>query len=214
MSFKAPVDAFDLNALNVISAPRRRPPERLVAPRHRVRDRGDLGDGALRHETAAGMVAAWPPPGWGALVWRVAALVTGLGFVVEFFGLLPPVAGAPNQVLGPLGRDVAGATAEHYRTVWVDRGFAGNFGKSLIVAAGVVTVSLTVDTLAGYGLRATGSRARAWCWRSGSRSWRWCSALPNSVLVAGWLPVFFNSAERLAPILGDKAPRSAANPGR
>ncbi|WP_204310740.1 hypothetical protein, partial [Escherichia coli] len=37
-------------------------------------------------------------------------------------------------------------------------------------------------------------------------------ALPNSVLVSGYLPVFINSAEILRPILGDAAPTLYGKP--
>lgn len=209
MSFKAPIDAFDSNALNVI-----------FGPETKAAGKGwsvlDITLGAAVIWATArftikrlpGLVAAWTPPGWAALGWLIAALVMGTGFVVVFFGLLPLVTDALDPLLGPLGRDVIGATTEHYRTVWVDRGFANNFKNSLIVTAGVVTVSLTVGTLAGYGLARSGSVLAFWILII-ALVFR---ALPHSVLVAGYLPVFINSAEWLAPILGDNAPTLYGKP--
>lgn len=209
MSFKAPVDAFDSHALNVI-----------LGPETRARGQGwsllDIGLAvaliwatirfAMRRLPR--LVAAWSPPGLTVPGWIVAALVLGLGFVAVFFGLLPLVTDALNPALGPLGQDLIGATTEHYKTVWIDRGFANNFRNSLIVTGGVVTVSLTVGTLAGYGLARSGSVLAFWILIA-ALIFR---SLPHSVLVAGYLPVFINSAEWLAPILGDNAPTLYGKP--
>lgn len=54
--------------------------------------------------------------------------------------------------MGPLATPVMGVTGEHYRSVWVEFEFYRNFLNSLMITAGVVTVSLTVGTLAGFGL--------------------------------------------------------------
>jgi len=154
------------------------------------------------------LVASYTPQGWAALGWFVAVVVFTLGFLVVFFGLLPALTGALNPLLGPLGQDIVGATTEHYRTVWVDRGFSNNFKNSLIVTTGVVTISLTVGTLAGYGLARSGSTL-AFAILIIALIFR---ALPHSVLVAGYLPVFINSAEWLAPILGENAPTLYGKP--
>ena len=119
-----------------------------------------------------------------------------------FFVILPAILGVLNPLFGPLGRDVLGLTTEHYKTVWIDRGFSNNFRNSLIVTTGVVTVSLTVGTLAGYGLARSGSTFAFWILIV-ALVFR---ALPHSVLVAGYLPVFINSAEWLSPILGRQCP--------
>ncbi len=209
MSFKAPVDAFSSNALHVIFGP-----ETLA------RGKGwsvlDIVLGGaviwatlwLAMRALPGAVRAWSPQGAVALGWVLGALGLGLGFIVVFFVAVPALTGLLNPLAGPLGQDVIGATTEHYRTVWIERGFANNFKNSLIVTTGVVTVSLTVGTLAGYGLARSGSTLAFWILIL-ALVFR---ALPHSVLVAGYLPVFINSAEWLAPILGDNAPTLYGKP--
>ncbi|RMH44140.1 MAG: carbohydrate ABC transporter permease [Alphaproteobacteria bacterium] len=209
MSLKAPIDAFSPNPLHVIFGPE------TVA-------RGQgwsildmlLGAGVLYATARIAMhwlplaVRTWTPPGFAALGWLLGSAVLGVGFVVAFFGVLPAVTEVLNPLAGPLGRDVVGATTEHYRTVWIDRGFANNFKNSLIVTTGVVTVSLTVGTLAGYALARAGTALAFWILIA-ALVFR---ALPHSVLVAGYLPVFINSAEWLSPILGENAPTLYGKP--
>lgn len=80
--------------------------------------------------------------------------------------------------------------------------------NSMIVTAGVTTVSLTVGTLAGYALARAGTML-AFSILIAALIFR---ALPHSVLVAGYLPVFINSAEILAPLLGENAPTLYGQP--
>ncbi len=87
-------------------------------------------------------------------------------------------------------------TFEHYHAVWVRQEFYRNFLNSLMVTAGVVTISLTVGTLAGYALARTRSNLAFWL-LIGALIFR---ALPHSVLVTGYLPVFINSREWLQPL--------------
>ena len=47
---------------------------------------------------------------------------------------------------------ILGLTSQHYVAVWGENEFYRNFMNSMLVTAGVVTISLTVGTLAGYGL--------------------------------------------------------------
>ncbi|MBL8588218.1 MAG: carbohydrate ABC transporter permease [Methylobacteriaceae bacterium] len=94
-------------------------------------------------------------------------------------------------------------TFDHYKAVWVTNGFWRNFLNSLIVTAGVVSVSLTVGTLAGYALARTPGALAFWLLIL-ALIFR---ALPHSVLVTGYVPMFLNSRELLqplwdAPILG------------
>ncbi|MEM6825149.1 MAG: carbohydrate ABC transporter permease [Pseudomonadota bacterium] len=209
MSVKAPLDAFDSNALNVI-----------FGPETRMRGNGvsvlELALGVLvlwatfrlGARTLPNMVRSYSPGGAQWVGWVIGSVVLAVGFIAVFFGLLPLISGVLNPVLGPLGRDIIGLTTEHYETVWVDRGFSNNFKNSLVVTAGVVAVSLTVGTLAGYGLARSGSTLAFWILIV-ALIFR---ALPHSVLVAGYLPVFINSAEWLAPILGDNAPTLYGKP--
>ena len=87
-------------------------------------------------------------------------------------------------------------TFDHYKAVWVTHGFWRNFLNSLMITAGVVTVSLTVGTLAGYGLARSSSNLAFWLLIV-ALIFR---ALPHSVLVTGYLPPFLNSREFLGPL--------------
>ena len=140
--------------------------------------------------------------------WLVICAGFGILFVLVVFYLLPTILGPLNAIAGPLGRPVLGLTTEHYRAVWVENEFWRNFQNSILVTAGVVTISLTVGTLAGYGLARSGSNIAFWILIV-ALVFR---ALPHSVLVAGYLPVFINSAEILRPILGENAPTLYGQP--
>ena len=190
MSFKSPVDAFDGNALNVIFGPATL----------------ETGKGISILDILMGIAVLWATARLATKT--LGGLVLVLGFLLVFFIVLPAVLNVLNPLFGPLGRDVLGLTTEHYKTVWIDRGFSNNFKNSLIVTAGVVTVSLTVGTLAGYGLARSGSTLAFWILIV-ALVFR---ALPHSVLVAGYLPVFINSAEWLRPILGENAPTLYGKP--
>ncbi len=209
MSFKAPVDAFAANPLSVIFGPETRAAGKgLSVP--------DIVVGIAVIWAAARLATTWLPKAvarfspWGQiwLGWFAGALLFGLAFVVVFFGVLPPVLGVVNAILGPLGSPIIGLTIEHYFAVWVENEFYRNFINSLIVTTGVVTVSLTVGTLAGYALARSGSNLAFWLLII-ALVFR---ALPHSVLVAGYLPVFIGSAEILQPILGEAAPTLYGQP--
>lgn len=148
------------------------------------------------------------PAGQQWLGWLIGSAVVAVGFLAVFFGILPAILEQLNPYLGPLGRDVIGLTTEHYKTVRVDRGFTNNFKNSLIVTTGVVTISLTFGTLAGYGLARSGSNLAFWILII-ALVFR---ALPHSVRVAGYLPVFISSAEWLAPSMGEDAPTLYGKP--
>ena len=208
MSFKTPIDAFSANPLDVI-----------LGPVTRARGAGlsilDILAGLVVLWASARVAMRWLMPmaaGEGLLQrlfsWLVAVTGFGVMFVVVFFGLLPAVLGSINAVAGPLGEPVLGLTTQHYQSVWVENAFYRNFANSLIVTAGVVTISLTVGTLAGYGLARSGSNLAFWILIV-ALVFR---ALPHSVLVAGYLPYFINSAEILRPILGENAPTLYGQP--
>lgn len=209
MSFKTPVDAFDANALNVIFGPETRAGKGGLSVL-------DIFLGGLSlwlafkagAKTLPEMVRRHSPEGRVWLGWIIGSLVYLIGLVLVFFAVLPGVLSVLNPIGGALGTDVIGLTTEHYKTVWIDRGFTRNFQNSLIVTAGVVTVSLTVGTLAGYGLARSGSNLAFWILII-ALVFR---ALPHSVLVAGYLPVFISSSEWLAPILGENAPTLYGKP--
>ena len=209
MSVKEPIDAFAANPFHVIFGP------------------STVGNGKglsiLDLIVGVAVVAAfvifatrrlpafvlrYSPAGIIALGWLVGAIAFGAVVAFVFAFILPPVTGVLNSIIGPLGNPIIGLTLEHYRSVWVDNAFYQNFINSLIVTTGVVTVSLTVGTLAGYGLARSGSQIAFWI-LIGALVFR---ALPHSVLVAGYLPVFINSAELLQPILGESAPTLYGQP--
>ncbi|WGH78855.1 carbohydrate ABC transporter permease [Jannaschia ovalis] len=208
MSFKSPVDAFSSSAWEVIRGPRT------------LSD----GNGLSLVDIALGIAVFWlsvkaatrwlmpMAAGDGTLQrifsWAVIALGFAVLFVIGFFVAVPWVAGPLEALLGPLGRPVLGLTTQHYEAVWVENAFYENFQNSLIVTFGVVSVSLTVGTLAGYGLARSGSTLAFWILIV-ALVFR---ALPHSVLVAGYLPVFINSAEILRPILGENAPTLYGQP--
>ena len=209
MSLKSPRDAFAASAWDVITGPATRA----------------AGNGLSVIDIALGLVVLFlairwaftrlpqmvvrlTPPGLIALGWLAGAAVYALVFVLIFFGVLPALLGIFNSVAGPLGAPVIGLTTENYTAVWVENQFYRNFMNSMIVTAGVVIISLTVGTLAGYGLARSGSNLAFWLLIL-ALVFR---ALPHSVLVAGYLPWFINSAEILRPILGDLSPTLYGQP--
>ena len=209
MSFKAPVDSFAPNPLHVLFGPATLAAGKGLSVPDLLAGTAVLWFAVrLAVRWLPGAVARRTPPGWSAVGWFVGSLLYGLAFVAVFFGLLPLVLGGLNPVLGPLGTPVLGLTAEHYESVWVGNEFYRNFVNSLIVTAGVVAVSLTVGTLAGYGLARSGSQLAFWLLIV-ALVFR---ALPHSVLVAGYLPPFINSAEVLRPFLGEAAPTLYGKP--
>lgn len=209
MSIKTPVDAFAANALDV-----------LLGPETRAAGKGlsilDIVIGiavlwaAVRVATGwlPRMVARFAPGGWMVPGWVVAGVAYLIGLAVVFGAILPTVLGALDAIAGPLGRPVIGATIDNYAAVWIDNEFYRNFINSLIVTTGTVVISLTVGTLAGYAIARSGSSLAFWLLIV-ALVFR---ALPHSVLVAGYLPVFINSAEILRPILGEAAPTLYGKP--
>ncbi len=206
MSVKLPLDAFADSPWQVI-----RGPQTLAA-----------GKGITWADLAATAVLLWgfwrlatrtaprlvarlaadrPAPGW-----IVAAAVLAAGFWLAATRLLPPALDGVNAALGL--QSLFGFTWENYRAVWVDNEFWRNFANSLQVTLGVTAISLTCGTLAGYALARSGTRI-AFVILIVALIFR---ALPHSVLVTGYLPVFINSAEILRPILGDAAPTLYGQP--
>ncbi|MEM6985152.1 MAG: carbohydrate ABC transporter permease [Pseudomonadota bacterium] len=209
MSFKTPIDAFASNPFTVIMGPH---------------TRGVVG-GLSVLDIALGLMLAgllvygamrWLPAKVRALAhgrglvlsWLVGSAVYALASLLLLVVALPAVLGVLNPLVGVLGVDVIGLTTEHYEAVWIDRGFTRNFMNSMIVTLAVVTVSLTVGTLAGYGLARSDSLFAFWLLVI-ALVFR---ALPHSVLVSGYLPYFITSSEWLAPIFGDNAPTLYGKP--
>lgn len=118
------------------------------------------------------------------------------------FYLLPFIAQLLNSVfsvlplLSLLSEPFIGYTLEHYYAVWVQNEFYIQFKNSLIVTIGVVTISLSVGTLAAYALSRTASNIAIWLLII-ALVFR---ALPHSVLVTGYLPFFIESKTILEPL--------------
>jgi multiple sugar transport system permease protein len=103
---------------------------------------------------------------------------------------------SPIPLVGALGKPFIGTTLDHYRAVWGTHEFWRNFLNSMVVTFGVVTVSLTVGTLAGYALARSGSNLAFWLLII-ALVFR---ALPHSVLVTGYVPLVLGSREALQPL--------------
>lgn len=203
MSFKLPVDALATNPLAVVLGP------------DTMANAGGLSllDIALGIafftiaykivESQIGRLAkAFAITGQNWLGWVLAVAVTVLVLLLVFTVFLPATSAALNGLFGQipgigwLAQPFIGVTVQHYIAVWVDNEFYRNFINSMIVTAGVVTVSLTIGTLAGYALARTGSNLAFWLLIA-ALIFR---ALPHSVLVTGYLPPFIGSREILMPL--------------
>ncbi|MDJ0780339.1 MAG: carbohydrate ABC transporter permease [Desulfosarcinaceae bacterium] len=209
MSFKVPVDAFASNPFSVLFGPETRAAGKGLSICDLLLGLGALWAAfRLATQRLPSAVVWYSPPRYRWLGWIIGVLVFGLAVVVVFYGILPALSRVINPWLGPLGKPLIGLTLEHYRAVWVENAFYRNFLNSLLVTTGVVTISLTVGTLAGYGLARSGSTLAFWLLVV-ALIFR---ALPHSVLVTGYLPVFIKSAEILRPIFGDAAPTLYGKP--
>ena len=203
MSLKHPVDAFSSNPFIVLFGDITRESGvgistlGLTAGAFTIYLALRTAKEAIPHGTAvlAGTVGRIP-------AWLMMAAAYVLILLILVLAVLPALVGALDPMLGIFGRPVIGFTADHYLTVWIEGEFYRNFLNSVIITSGVVLVSLTFGTLAGFGLARTRTSIAFWILIA-ALVFR---ALPHSVLVTGYLPVFINSAEILRPILGDAAP--------
>lgn len=202
MSLKYPLDAFSANPLVVIFGP------------------GTLAAGASVSLFDLLLVILWVAVAFlGIKRWQAEKnlgsknwlyLATSIGWLfaavilAELSEALKDLLGADFFLMTPL----LGMTTEHFQSVWIEQEFYRQFLNSLFVTTGVVTISLTVGTLAGYGLARSGSNWAFWILMT-ALVFR---ALPHSVLVSGYLPWFINSAEWLRPIFGKAAPTLYGQP--
>ncbi len=208
MSVKLPIDSFDGNVFNVIRGP----------------NTIEAGKGLSVINIVVYLAFFWALSKFSMPVlrrfvtsteilprfvtWVLAIIGATIFGLCMIFYIMPAVIAPLNSVLGPLGTPLLGFTTEHYYAIWVEKGFSRNFWNSMIVTGGVVTISLTVGTLAGYALARSGTKIAMWILII-ALIFR---ALPHSVLVAGYLPWFINSAEILSPILGENAPTLYGQP--
>lgn len=203
MSFRVPVDALAANPMTVILAPVTRATDHGISLLALALGVGALGlalvlpmrygPAVLRRNAPAGRT--WTSRVLGAFLWLCATAV--LLFVV----LPAAIAIAewlirPIPLVGVIAEPVFGVTLDHYEAVWIRHEFYRNFLNSLVVTIGVVSVSLTVGTLAGYALARAGSTLAFWLLIA-ALVFR---ALPHSVLVTGYVPFFLQSREILAPL--------------
>ncbi len=209
MSFKEPLDSFASNPLSVIFGPSTRASGKGLSIFDIIIGLGVI---YLIYRFSINLLPKWIkqliPANLSVFGWLIGSLAIALGVVIVFGVLVPPVLSFVNGFTDFLGTPLIGFTTEHYQAVWVDNEFYRNFINSLIVTTGVVTISLTVGTLAGYGLARSGLNMAFWILIA-ALIFR---ALPHSVLVSGYLPVFVNSAEYLRPILGEHAPTFYGQP--
>ena len=196
MSFKLPVDAFDANPLVVLFGPNTRDAAggisivsvvltlaltyvllSVFAAREAWLER--LGSTA--ENTKPGLVI-----GFCLALLAVAAL--GFIFLVPFASRLFTTLLGGVPVLSALVRPALGLTTQHYGTVWFENGFYKQFLNTLFVTVGVVSISLTIGTLAAYGLARTRTPWAFWILIL-ALIFR---ALPHSTLVTGYLPFFID----------------------
>ena len=209
MSIKEPVEAFSSNPLDVIFGP-------LTRKQGKGLSLLDLSAGVfliiifirLAMNGLPDAVRRFSPWKQEWLGWILGSLLFGLLTIWLFVEVLPALMEPLNRWMGPLGSPLLGMTMEHYHAVWLENGFYRNFINSMIVTAGVVTISLSVGTLAGYGLARSRTNL-AFAILLVALIFR---ALPHSVLVAGYLPVFMHSKEILQPLLGPSAPTLYGQP--
>ena len=178
MSLRLPVDALSPTIWDVLLGPQT------------AEARGGPSWLTLALAGALGLAALWLAPRV-----RMGAVALGLLAVAVLF-------------FGAGGTPVLGLTFEHYGAVWIGDAFYENLANSAVVTAGVVTISLTVGSLAGYALSRMSGRLAL----SVLIVALVLRALPHSVIVAGYLPLFVDSRALLEPFLGDAAPTLYGQP--
>ncbi|MCY4445860.1 MAG: carbohydrate ABC transporter permease [Rhodobacteraceae bacterium] len=209
MSFKEPIDSFSSNPFSVIFGPETRASGKglsiidLVCGGVFIYAIARFSFKKIRH------IAKVNSPFSGEnLFYAIGNFIVVLTCIVILGIVLINVLQFVNQKAGVFGKPLIGFTMEHYYSVWIENAFYRNFNNSLIVTSGVVVISLTVGTLAGYALARSGSNLAFWILIA-ALIFR---ALPHSVLVSGYMPVFINSAEILEPLLGQSAPTLYGQP--
>ncbi len=190
MSFKLPIDAFNANPLTVIFGPKTLA---AVGGLSLVGLALILGFAYLFLNVFAAR-EAWTTRLQLTKTWTVVGVYLGFfaAAAVSFIFLVPVLTelfrtvltGVP--VLNVLVQPVLGLTTQHYTSVWVDNAFYKHLVNTLIVTVGVVTISLTIGTLAGYGLARTRTTLVFWILIM-ALVFR---AIPGSTIVTGYLSPF------------------------
>ena len=194
MSFKLPLDAFDPNPLVVIFGPGT---NRVAGGVSVVSVVLVLGAAYLfltafanrdallqRFSTARSGTRPWAVVGVYLGFFAVAALsfVVMIPLLSNLFRTLLSDVPLLHNLVDP----IMGLTTQHYREVWFNNGFYKQFLNTMFVTVGVVTISLTIGTLAAYGLARTRTPWAFWLLIA-ALVFR---ALPHSTLVTGYLPSF------------------------
>jgi len=194
MSFKLPLDAFDANPFVVIFGPNT---NNLA---------GGISILTVLLALAAGYILLTAFANREAILERFSSTSEGtspwvvvgvyLGFVVvgalTFMFVIPLLSQLFKTILGGiplikwLVQPVMGLTTQHYQEVWFNNGFYKQFLNTMFVTVGVVSISLTIGTLAAYGLARTRTPWAFWILIA-ALIFR---ALPQSTLVTGYLPSF------------------------
>jgi trehalose/maltose transport system permease protein len=195
MSFKLPLDAFDANALTVIFGPNTKS---MIGGISVVGVLVALGFGYLflKAHLQRERIINYFINFFGSipkfLVVLVLYLVLMIAALIVFFMVVPWISSLFNMIfsgipiLNLLVEPFMGMTTQHYEAVWIENEFYKQFINTVVVTTGVVSISLTVATLAAYGIARTRSTLAFWllimalCFR----------ALPYSTLVTGYLAPF------------------------
>lgn len=118
----------------------------------------------------------------------LAAGVLSFAFLIPWISQLFSFLLGSIPVLKGLVDPILGLTTQHYEAIWIENAFYKQFLNTLFVTVGVVSISLTIGTLAAYGLARTRTPWVFWILII-ALIFR---ALPHSTLVTGYLPPFID----------------------
>lgn len=194
MSFKLPVDAFAPNPLTVLFGPQTKTAAGGLSPiaalfivagiylATKLWQPAKAWRATLAHALplprALAAAAAWLITFIAAPAVLAMALWAAIQTIETLFAFVP--------LLDWFARPFIGFTFQHYHAVWVGDEFHRQFVNSAVITFGVVLVSLTIGTTAGYALARARSNIAFWILIAALVA----RALPHSVLVSGYLPPF------------------------
>ena len=162
MSFKLPLDAFNANPFKVIFGPE---------------TAGQVGGVsligiALCLALISAFVRWWlfrqsfierfrlPPI--GAYIIMILSALLAFGYALPLVSNVLNEAFASLAAFAWLSKPVMGLTGQHYQAVWLENGLYKQLINSLFITAGVVGISLSIGTLAAYGLARTPTNFAFW----------------------------------------------------